>query len=107
MPFTELRRVLSEAVEDSISSLGDSPKQAVFFYLDKSFQIRKENIPTNIDGFTKALETIFGPGAAYLEKLIARRLYEKLGLEFKEAENCNFSEYVNNAKKRLLLKRGQ
>lgn len=106
MPNNELRKTLLEAIEDGISSLGDSPKQAIFFHLENSFQIGKENIPANVNEFAKALEKIFGPGATYLEKLIARRLYEKLGLDFEEVENWNFLEYVDNAKKHLLLKRG-
>lgn len=106
MPQNNLRKILLEAVEEGISSLGDSPKQAIFFHLETSFKIRKDKIPANLTEFAKALEKIFGPGAPYLEKLIVKRLYEKLGLEFEEVESWNFLEYVNNVKKRLPLKRG-
>lgn len=105
MPQNNLRKILLEAVEEGLSSLGDSPKQAIFFHLEASFEISKDNIPANLTDFSKALEKIFGPGAVYLEKLIAKRLYEKLGLEFQEAENWDFLGYVNNAKERLPLKR--
>lgn len=106
MPQNNLRKILLEAVEEGISSLGDSPKQAIFFHLETSFKIRKDKIPANLTEFAKALEKIFGPGASYLEKLIVKRLYEKLGLDFEEVESWNFLEYVNNVKKRLPLKRG-
>ena len=53
----------------------------------------------------KALGKIFGPGGSYLEKLIVKQLYEKLGLEFEEAENWDFLECVGNARERLQLKR--
>lgn len=105
MPQMNLRTILLEAVEEGLSCLGDSPKQAIFFHLETSFEISKENIPTNLTEFSKALEKIFGPGAVYLEKLIAKRLYEKLGLEFEAVENWDFLEYVNNARERLPLKR--
>lgn len=105
MPQIKLRKILLEAVEEGLSSLGDSPKQAIFFHLETSFEISKDNIPTNLTEFSKALEKIFGPGALYLEKLIAKRLYEKLGLEFEEVKNWDFLEYVNNARERLPLKR--
>jgi hypothetical protein len=52
------------------------------------------------------LEKIFGPGALYLEKLIVKRLYEKLGLEFEDVESRDFLECVDNLKKRLPPKRG-
>jgi hypothetical protein len=87
-----------EAVDESLSRLGDSPKQAVIFHLECSFKIKKERIPENITEFTKALEKIFGPGASYLEKLIVKCLHEKLGLESKEAERWNFLEYLDDVK---------
>jgi len=105
LPPINLRKILLEAIEEGLSSLGDSPKQAIFFHLEASFEINRDNIPTNLTEFSKALEKIFGPGAFYLEKLIAKRLYEKLGLEFKDVENWDFLESVNNAKERLPLKR--
>jgi hypothetical protein len=92
------------AVEESLSSLGDSPKQAILFHLENSFKIRKESIADNMMEFARALEGIFGPGASYLEKLIVKRLCEKLGLDFENGENLDFSERVDSVKKRLMLK---
>lgn len=106
MPHNDLKRILLEAVEEGISSLGDSPQQAIFFHLETSFKIRKDKIPENLTEFTKALEKIFGPGAPYLEKLIVKRLYKKLGLEFEEITSWNFLEYVKNVKKHLPLNKG-
>jgi len=105
LPQNNLRKILLEAVEEGLSSLGDSPKQAIFFHLETSFEISKDNIPTNLTEFSKALEKIFGPGSLYLEKLIVKRLYEKLGLEFQEAENWDFLKYIDNTRERLPLKR--
>lgn len=99
MPPTDFEKILLVAVEDGLSSLGDSPKQAIFFHLENSFKIRKDKIPTDLTEFSKALEIIFGSGACYLEKLIVKRLYEKLGLEFENEEVWNFLDHVNKAKK--------
>ena len=101
MSPANFEKILLVAVEEGLSSLGDSSKHAIFFHLEASFKVKKDNIPTNLTEFAKALEKIFGPGASYLEKLIVKRLYEKLGLEFKEVERWNFLEYVNNVKKCL------
>jgi hypothetical protein len=98
MPQNSFRKILLEAVDESLSSLGDSPKQAILFHLERSFKIKKERIPENITEFTKALEKMFGPGALYLEKLIVKRLHEKLGLESKEPERWNFLQYVDDVK---------
>ena len=103
MPKNNLRKILLEAVEEGLSSLGDSPKQAIFFHLEASFKISKDKIPANLTEFAKALEKIFGPGAPYLEKLIVKCLYEKLGLKLEEEETWNFLDYIDNAKKHLPL----
>jgi hypothetical protein len=106
LPQNNFSKILLAAVEESLSSLGDSPKQAILFHLEASFKIKKEHIPENITEFTKALEKIFGPGASYLENLIVKRLHEKLGLKFEDIESRDFLECVDNMKKRLPPKRG-
>ena len=98
--------ILLSAVEESLSSLGESPKQAILFHLETSFKIKKERIPTNLTEFTKALEGIFGPGASYLEKLIMKKLYEKLGLKFENSVAVEFSERIEAAKKHLMSSGG-
>lgn len=107
MPYDKLRKILLEAIEEGISSLGDSPKQAVFFHLETAFKIEKEKIPVKLAEFVEALEKIFGPGASYLEKLIVRSLYGKLELEFREVKNWDFLEYVDNVRRHLPLKGGR
>jgi hypothetical protein len=94
-------KILLAAVEESLSSLGDSPKQAIFFHLESSFNIKKEHIPENMTEFAKALENIFGPGATYLEKLIVKRLCDKLGLESEKAESLDFLEVLKEVRKRV------
>lgn len=102
MPQNDFRRILMSAVEESLSSLGDSPKQAIFYHLESSFKIKKENIPLSLTEFVEALEKIFGPGASYLEQLITKRLYEKMGLNLEEEQCQDFIQCVDNLKKRLL-----
>lgn len=105
MPRNDFSKILLAAVEEGLSSLGDSPKQAIFFHLETSFKIKKEHIPENLTEFTKALDRIFGPGAPYLEKLIVKRLCEKMGVECKEADSAqDFLETVNKVQKRLMPK---
>ena len=105
MPQNNFSKVLLSAVDESLASLGDSPKQAILFHLESSFKIKRECIPDNLTNFTTALEKIFGPGASYLEKLIAKRLYEKLGLDFVEEEaSWSFLESVNMVQKQVLFK---
>jgi hypothetical protein len=101
LPQNSFREILLATVEESLSSLGDPPKQAILFHLECSFKIKKERISENLTEFTKALEKIFGCGASHLEKLILKRLNEKLGLELEDAERWNFLECVNDVKKSI------
>jgi hypothetical protein len=93
------QKTLLTAVEEGLSTLGDSSKQAILFHLENSFKIKREEIPTNLTEFKKALEKIFGPGAPYIEKLILKRLHDKLNLEFENSENLDFLNSVENARK--------
>jgi len=92
--------LLLEAVDEGLASLGDSAKHAVYFHLDKKFNIKKEEIPCKVEAFAEALEKIFGPGANLLEILIMKRLYERIGRSFKlhTSQNLQFTEYVAAAK---------
>ena len=89
--------LLLEAVDEGLSSLGDSPKQVIYSYLEKIFKIKKMDIPSKIDEFADAIEKIFGHGAKHLEVQIMKRLYEKLGHGFEyfpEKDDLLFTEYI-------------
>ncbi len=101
MPRKAFNNILLAAVEESFASLGESSKQAIFYHLESSFQIKKEDIPVNLTEFEKALEGIFGHGAPYLEKLIMQRLCDKLRLSPEDETLGGFSESMDSVRKRL------
>lgn len=104
MTQDDFDKILLSAVGEGLCLLGDSSKQEIIFHLETSFQLKEENIPSNLTEFKKALEGIFGPGATYLEEIIVKRLNEKLGLKFQEAKNTDFLEYVEIAKSHIMQK---
>ena len=94
LPF---QGMLLEAVDEGLSSLGDSSKLAIYFHLEKTFDIKKCDIPNRIDEFTSAIEAIFGQGAKLLQIQIMKNLHKKLGNTFEyvsEIEDLAFSEYL-------------
>ncbi len=108
MPKRDFEKLLLEAVDEGLSSLGNSSKQAIYYHLKKSFNIKKQEIPYNIDVFASAIEKIFGLGAKFLEILIMKRLYEKVGRSFKwhaSKDDFTFTEYVAFAKLSFLEKK--
>lgn len=104
MPENDFERLLLLAVDQALTSLGESSKQAIYFYLDKNFSIKRQEIPYKIEPFKEALEEIFGVGASFLEVLIMKRLYETIGgnFEWNESQEFTFTEYVAAAKRAFL-----
>jgi len=102
-------KLLLEAVDEGLSSLGDSATHAVYFHLEKTFKISKRDIPYKIEEFADAIEKIFGAGAKFLEVLIMKRLYEKVGgvVEYPEHKDLVFIEYVAAVKQSFLKKKKQ
>jgi hypothetical protein len=100
----EFDELLLEAVDEGLSVLGESSKQAIYFHLAISFNIKKEEIPEKIEIFADAIEKIFGLGAKFLEISIMKRLFEKLGRSFKwrRREDFTFIEYIAAAKRSFL-----
>ena len=106
MSSQEFNRLLLEAIDEGLSTLGESSKQAIYFHLEKRFNVKKREIPNKIEVFSDAMEKIFGLGASFLEILIMKRLYEKLGRNFKfnENEDFTFTSYVIAARQSFVEK---
>jgi hypothetical protein len=97
----EFNEFVLEAIDEGLSSLGDSSKQAIYYHLEKNFRIKKPDIPNKIEEFANAMEKIFGDGAKLLEIEMMRRLYDKVGhtLEYlPEGNDLLFTEYMNVCK---------
>ena len=98
------QKLFLEAVDSAFSSLGDSAKQSIYFHLQNKFKIARNEIPRRPKDFEDGLEKIFGAGNKFLEVLIMKKLYEKLGTEgniliWDEDKEFNFVEYIKAAEK--------
>jgi len=94
----DFTKLLLEAVDETLSSLGSSSKRAIYFYLERNFSIKKQEIPNRIEEFTDAIEKLFGNGAKILEIQIMKHLHENLGRDFEyfsESDNLLFTDYAN------------
>jgi hypothetical protein len=80
IPRTPITRKGSQkillAVDEGLSILGKSAKQSIYFYLEKSYGIKKNDIPFMIEEFATALHNIFGPGSKIILIEILKKLYE-------------------------------
>jgi hypothetical protein len=101
LPERDFEKLLVEAVDEALTSLGESSKQAIYFHLDENFSIKKDEIPCKIENFAKAIEKTFGFGAEFLEVLIMKHLCRKVGTAFEchESKDFTFIQYVTAAKR--------
>ena len=88
--------VVTEAIDEVFTTLGESVKQAVYSYLENKQGIRKEQIPSMIEGFTDAIESIFGDAAKLIELKIIEKLQGKVkGFAYKsKCKEMFFVEYL-------------
>ena len=107
MPGHDFERILMEAIDEGLLSLGESSKVAVYFHLQKDFNVRREEIPGNVEAFADAMEKIFGQGASFLEILIMQKLREKVrgASKPRDSDDLTFTEYVTFTRKDLMEKR--
>ena len=97
----KFEEILFEAIDEGLSVLGEESKQALYFHLEKTFKMNRQDIPYRIEEFTDAVEKIFGEGARILEIQIMKCLFKKVGYTFKhysKQQNITFNEYVTAVK---------
>jgi len=90
-----------EAVDYGLSVLGETGRQTVYSFVKMKYQVKREEIPKRLDVFCRASGGLFGAGATVVNKMIAKRLYSRLGLSFIEHEDWTLVEYIEDAKKHM------
>ena len=75
----DFNELLVEAIDSGLSSLGESPKAAIYFLLESKFGIQKHEIPNKLEAFSRALEKVFKDGTQCLVGLFLKNLNEKAG----------------------------
>lgn len=99
---TKFDKLLQSAVDDSLATLGESVKQAIYFHIEKQFNVPKNNVSEALEDFQLGLEKIFGAGARFIEILIMKNLHSKIGLPLDGSDELEFVKYVNAAEESYL-----
>lgn len=91
--------LLLEAIDEALASLGESCKNAVYQHLEKTFKIKRHDIPSKIEEFTQAIENISELAAKLIEIQIMKCLYKKIGkLKYIPDKELTFTSYIAAAK---------
>jgi hypothetical protein len=90
-------RLILEAIDEALSSLGEIVKNAVFEHLKDDFGLDKSEIPEKMRDFSQIIHKIFGLGAGRLELRIIKNLNSKLqGVAEKAEMDLPLSEWTVN-----------
>jgi hypothetical protein len=83
----EFNELLLEAIDETLSSLSESAKAAIYCNLKNTLGVEKSDIPHRVSDFSIGLEKIFGPGARHLEIQIMKNLHAKIEVTVKWPAN--------------------
>ncbi len=92
---------LTKSIDDVFSALGENVKQAVYRILQTQYHMSKDQIPSKLETFTDAIDSIFGEAAKLLELKILESLQRKTqGFRYKPNNSeVLFSEWVTAFRK--------
>jgi len=94
----EFRDIHLEAVDYGLIVLGEIVRQAIYERIEKDHGLKRTEIPERLEAFHKALESTLGMSAKTVERLTAKNLYQRLGLNFTPRPEWTLIEYVDHAK---------
>ena len=92
------REALLEAVDYGRTVLGEIVRQTIYGQIENHHALKRTKIPERLEAFHKALGSVRGVNAKTVEKLIAKNLYERLGLEFTPRPEWTLIEYLDHAR---------
>jgi hypothetical protein len=90
-----------DCIDEALSILGNEPKQAVYQYLSTIHSLDREQIPDRVDEFSADLRKALGGASKVIERLILKKLFQKIGSTFREVPDLEFTDYVMEAKRRF------
>jgi KaiC/GvpD/RAD55 family RecA-like ATPase len=96
---TNVEEAMLDAIDRGLLALGKVVRDTIYDRFDRMYQLRREEIPTKLDAFHEALQTMFGAGAKVIETQIAKGFSARLGSGFTENENWTIVDYFEFAKR--------
>ncbi len=95
-------KLLVRAIDEAIADLvGPRVVEALHEHLLKFYDIAADEIPYKLAIVHSAFDKAFASSSKTIEKYVAKKLYQLLGLRFVELPNYTLAAYVENAKRML------
>ena len=108
----DLNGLVGESLDETITALlSGEVLKSLYEHLEKVHSISREQVPSRLEVLHSTLRTTFGPaGSKTITRMVAKRLYGKLGLAFVDPlwnPGPTLIEYVEEAKVKLKERAGQ
>jgi hypothetical protein len=96
----EFDRLLADSLNQSAATvLGEIASKALFEVIENKYAVARNRIPERPEELTLALERSVGIAVSKtIERIVAKRLYSKLGLTFVGKTNWRLADYVREAR---------
>jgi len=91
-------QILLNAIDDALMNLGESCRTILYTYLAAALSLKKDQIPENLEEFTVAMKDIFKQGEKVVNGLILKVLCEKLGCNYDDIRDKNFTDAVEQVR---------
>jgi len=96
---SDFERLLSESLDDALADLfGEETKQIIYSWLKSEYRIVREEMPERLGDFDVALTRMFGRSSRAIRRVIVKRLYSKMRIEFVERTGYGLLDYVAEAR---------
>lgn len=91
---------LLELVHEELMVLGESPRAAIYFRMERDYSLKKDEIPQRLADFSAAIRKIFGQAAPVIERLILRALCKEFNVNYESVKHNEFQSVVEEVRKR-------
>ena len=105
-------QLLVEAIDEVLCFYGEPVKNHIYMLLEDNFSITKNNLPQQIQEFSRLLYRLFGSHAKLIEIKCMKKFYSKIKNEPQigkltikiEGDNLTFLDYINKFTSQTLSK---
>jgi hypothetical protein len=97
-----LDALLSESIDQVLADvLGRKAREAIYDYIERNYSIAREDLPKNVETFLTVTQDLFGRGSETIARCLVKRVWERLGWNFKNIPGFEFSDYIEAARARI------
>lgn len=96
---TGFREAFVASVDEGLVSIGENFRRVILFHVKQRSSLTLSDVPEKPQEFMAVIKGVLGEGLVHvIERVIAKRLYEKLGIPFTEKPGYGLADYAQEAR---------